>query len=334
MRTKDSIFRTSLGDGGPDAARKRLLLLLRLLISCVAIGWIGTRLPVRTALESFRALPGWLFLVPVGLMSFNTGVHSFRLWILLRRMGASPSYLSICTAIFRASFVGAFLPTGAGEVAKIYWMAQSVGSTAPVALSLFLARMMEVVCWGFVLLLGWACGVGETFPFLGKLSLFAGLGFVLIGTLGLAAIWRSWRWIPVLARHLGRGEGIPGLVGRLDSRSLGLVGAMSITFTVTNALCVWMILREQGLLLAFFDSLWIFSAGDVLISLPVTISGVGLREGVFLHILGVLGLASEKIIAVAWCRWTGELGRALIGGMLFVLGGSRIDASNQEVPGD
>jgi glycosyltransferase 2 family protein len=292
------------------------------------------RLPVGTAIEAFRSMPVWVLLVPVALMSCNTAIHSVRLFVLLRRMGTAASYLGVCAAIFRASFVGAFLPTGAGEVAKVYWMSRSVGRTAPVVLSLFVARMMEVICWGCILLLGWWSDVGLHLPILGKLSLFAGLFFVLAGSLGLLAIARGWSWMPAVSKLVGKGEGIPALVDSLDARSLLLVAVLSLPFTLTNALCVWTLLGQQGLLLEFPDVLWIFSAGDVLISLPVTISGVGVREGVFLHVLAPLGLSSEKILAVAWCRWTGELGRAMIGGMLFVLGGSTMESINQEASGD
>lgn len=48
----------------------------------------------------------------------------------------------------------------------------------------------------------------------------------------------------------------------------------------------------------------------------MTISGVGVREGVMARALAPYGAAPTLAVAIALTRWTGELGRAALGGVL------------------
>jgi hypothetical protein len=63
--------------------------------------------------------------------------------------------------------------------------------------------------------------------------------------------------------------------------------------------------------------------------LPVTLSGVGVREGVFVHALARFGATEELAVAIALTRWTGELGRAAVGGLMALWG---LTSSSPEDP--
>ena len=60
-------------------------------------------------------------------------------------------------------------------------------------------------------------------------------------------------------------------------------------------------------------------AADVLIWLPISIGGVGVRESAFAMALGPWGVPVASAVAIAITRWTGELARGAIGCMLWVL---------------
>ena len=69
------------------------------------------------------------------------------------------------------------------------------------------------------------------------------------------------------------------------------------------------------------------AAADTVIALPVTINGIGLRESTFEILLAPLSVGGELAVAVALTRWVGELQRAAVGGILFLIG-DRVGAVN------
>lgn len=78
-------------------------------------------------------------------------------------------------------------------------------------------------------------------------------------------------------------------------------------------------LRPAGLtaLLAFFPAVLIAQV------LPVSMSGLGVREGAFVLFLGPLGVADEKAIALGLLLYLLNLGVSLLGAPAFAAGGHR-----------
>ena len=72
--------------------------------------------------------------------------------------------------------------------------------------------------------------------------------------------------------------------------------------------------------LLFLEVLTLFPLIDFLVSLPISLNGVGVRESVYPLLLASHGLGMDVALAVAWTRWTGEIFRAGVGGILFLSG--------------
>ena len=83
-----------------------------------------------------------------------------------------------------------------------------------------------------------------------------------------------------------------------------------------NSLCVWLILASSSRQIDYLSVLQVIPIADALISLPISINGVGTRELVFMEVLPNLGVETEVALWCAWIRWTGELFRGLVGGGL------------------
>ena len=96
--------------------------------------------------------------------------------------------------------------------------------------------------------------------------------------------------------------------------------ALALPFVVINVLTIKILAVGMDVPLSIESIFLLFPTADALVSLPVSINGVGVREAVFSHILTGLGLSAELALTLAWCRWTGELGRAGLGGLLFLSG--------------
>ena len=107
---------------------------------------------------------------------------------------------------------------------------------------------------------------------------------------------------------------------RRDHGAAGRALLASFPYAFINCLNVWLIGLAFGLSWRYDDVLGLIPAADALISLPVTLSGVGVREGVFVHALARFGATEELAVAIALTRWTGELGRAAVGGLIALVG--------------
>jgi hypothetical protein len=81
-------------------------------------------------------------------------------------------------------------------------------------------------------------------------------------------------------------------------------------------------LRPAGLtaLLAFFPAVLIAQV------LPISMSGLGVREGAFVLFLGPLGVAQEQAIALGLLLYLLNLGVSLLGAPAFATGGRRSPA--------
>ena len=102
-----------------------------------------------------------------------------------------------------------------------------------------------------------------------------------------------------------------------DGRRLALAGALTLPLSAGNIAAAWVALHAYGLTLPLSDALALVPAMDSVILLPITVSGVGLREGVFVYVLRDMGVTEAAAVAMALTRWTGELGRSALGGVLF-----------------
>lgn len=296
---------------------------VRLVLTVVAVAWISRSVRPGAALAELRAAPAWVFAVPAGLLFVNAGLHSLRLIVLLRGLGVRARVRDAFSAIVQAQFAGLVLPRGGGDVVKVAWLARATGRLDAVLAALAVARLIEVVPWLLLLLYGLAWGLPAAYPLLGtSAATFAGL---FAGALAVSVLVA--RFGDRLAARLPFGRA-PALrfahaLRALTAapRALALASLLVLPTAALNVLSVWLVLRGYGVPMPLAEAAAVVPAADTVISLPVTVAGLGLREGVFVTFLEPWGVPESRAVAAAFTRWTGELARAALGGVLFVASG-------------
>jgi len=298
-------------------------MVLRVSITVGALAWLLSRSDAAAVLEALKTPPLYVVATPFVALLGTAALHATRLHLLLAAAGTPVPWAAVLSVWLRAAFVGAVSPRGGADVARVAWLSKAAGSVEPVVAAAVVARLLDLVPWLGMLLWGLLSGALDAHPPLkASATLFAGLfAFSLVGTTLIAALGEPLaRRLPVfreravtLARSMRRLGGHKGTLGTVALLGLG-VGAL-------NVLSVYVVARSLGAHLPVTEAIGVVPAMDTVISLPVTISGVGLREGVFVLTFGPRGLDQDAAVAAAWIRWSGELGRALVGGALFALGG-------------
>lgn len=90
---------------------------------------------------------------------------------------------------------------------------------------------------------------------------------------------------------------------------------LGVIFQLLAILILFFLAKEMGIFLAFIEWCWIFAIVSTVLFLPLTIGGIGMREGTFIGILGGLGISNEKALALSLSIFGLQLLGAFIGGV-------------------
>lgn len=303
---------------------------IRLIGTLAALAWIAHRMDVRSLLDAVSAFPPWAFLVPMSIVLVNTLNQSIRLFWVLRRLGHGVSVQTVLSCLMRGSFVGLTLPAGGGEIAKAALIGRSGPGLRAAVSALVVVRITQLPSWVLVLCWGLVVGAYVATPVL----MVAAVVFIAIATTTLTVVvvgrlpWKDqWPWSESVTRWRDGFSSIQqdrGLV-------LSLIG-LGILAAILNSAVVWILLGAAGTPIPFGTVLGLIPAADVLIWLPISVGGVGVRESVFALALEPWGIIAPSAVAIGIVRWTGELARGAIGCMLMALGEGRAADAAEVAP--
>lgn len=269
------------------------------------------------ALAALERAPVWVFVLPPVLLFFNSCVHAVRILLLLP--GSRRPFLGVLRAVLLGNFFGLILPTGGGEAVKVLALGRLTGDLETALASLGLSRVLELGPWGALLVWGAVVVLPPRLP--GYVLATGGTGLVMLALLVvvLLTLWRPssvLRWVPEWA---GRARLVRLASVRVTWARVLVCGLAAIPFALINCFVVYAILAGFGVPVPYVDVLGLIPTLDVIISLPITVSGIGVREEMFTRGFAAWGVAPATAIAVASTRWSGELFRSLVGGLLWAV---------------
>jgi uncharacterized membrane protein YbhN (UPF0104 family) len=308
---------------------RRFSLAIRFIGTGVALAWVLHRVDPNAALSALGTAPPWMFCLPVSVVSCTTALQTWRLRLVLSAMGEQTSALRIVAVLCQGSFLGLTLPSGGQELAKAALLTRVSGRLDITLAALLSVRMLQLPTWIGLLLWGLVWGLWRTHPLLG----LSATGFILVaGGVLLAMIWGVSgqrpnpsgrpmpRWIPLRIASLVQRMRHSFFALRDHVGTLVMVTLLAVPCGLLNIVLVWQIALGFSVPIDLSGCLALIPAADVVNWMPISLAGVGVRESVMVQVFGPLGVAESTAIAVGFVRWTGELFRAALGGILFLLG--------------
>jgi uncharacterized membrane protein YbhN (UPF0104 family) len=289
------------------------LLLLKWLISLALLVWVwqSVKDQMSTLNRESVALKWLLPAVLTGLLM--VALMGLRWWCILRTQGLNLSYwlVTLCSAaglIFDAALLGA----AGGDVARALLLRRLAGVPLSVAAATLMADHLAGL--GSLLLIGGTCSYLGRDLFaessLGKmafgyLALFLVLGVILLGVSFVLRGQRGLGWLP--SSFAGR-EALLKLVASWQAVGAGwpwfVAAAMvSAPLIVAHFSVFWMLMEALNAGVRWWDVMVVMPVVDALGALPITVSGLGLREALFVELLGV----GESDGALAWAGVGGHL---------------------------
>ncbi len=305
------------------------ILLLKCLVSALLMSWFLTRVDLLKVFDAVRGMPAMILVIALTLYLGTIALSALRWHLLLPHHG----YSHLVPLTLVAQYYALISPGQiAGEIMKAYRLGKGSRDAEQVVASVIIDRLAGV--WGILLLAMIGLTSGKHSPAgWGQVILWGGLALLAASTLLLRSMPGERLLRTTLSFIAGKTPRLARLTERcvrfLDawrgymqgSRTLLGVLLMGTVYQGIGILITQLLARGVGIRLPYSDWCWIFGLVSLLVFIPVTVGGIGLREGGLIFLLQELDLPSEKALALALCVFGLQLFGALLGALLDLFSG-------------
>ncbi len=295
--------------------RKFWLRGLQLLLTAAAFAYVLSLVSFDALADAVSRLPLWAFAVAMALNVASLTLGAVRWWLLFRAFGAPhpPTFARVCRFYLVGFFYNVYLPGGVGgDVVRALASKSAWGGER--AATAGLATVLVERILGLAGLLGLISMVSLVHP-------LPVLGSALLpGVLGLCGAALPVVTLPFAAWLAPR---VPGLLGRLlerlprIERALPLMAAtaLSLATQLLPALAGYVLVAGLAPQAELFDSLLIVPLASAAAFLPITVSGAGVREALFVKLYESVGIAAGTALAASLALWCAQACVAALGGL-------------------
>jgi uncharacterized membrane protein YbhN (UPF0104 family) len=302
-----------------------ILNLARLAISAGLLAWVISRAGLdQLAITVRQADPrpyAWAVLLSVaGIIA-----RAYRWRILLNAVGARVSFGRAVYLYFVGAFFNAFLPTGfGGDVVRVLEIGQ--GATSQQAAGTVLVDRLTGFIALFVLALaalpfGYHLIPTETTALIGVLAAGVMLGSLLLfeGRLLRRITARFPRALSLTGdAWMGRTYTVITACG---PRAIAGALAVSLVFNLIQTAANVLVAQALGVDVSVWTFFLFIPVATAVLLAPITISGLGLRENVYLLLFGQVGVAEDRAVAFSIGSYSLELAMGVVGGVIYFLAG-------------
>ena len=273
--------------------------------------------------EHIRAIPLYAVVIAACAWGGATLVNTARWGALLRIQGLSVPLFRLLQYNLAFTFYTIVLPGGkvSAEAVRIYQIARDTetGMRERAALSAIADRMVAALTF-VALSLAAAPLLLETLPTLPSWFLYGLVVSAVVVAVSvfvpfeLLLFWSS-RFLPEVLRNPLSKIGSSFAMFRRHPAELCFAFMLSVISALLMAGGVHVIVLSLELSVSFFATLAAFSIGTLAAMIPLTIAGVGIREGTFMYLFAAFaGTTLELGLSISLIALTASLAIAVFGG--------------------
>jgi len=288
---------------------------IRIVVSATLLTLIAWRVDWSDVADKFARLRVDLWLAAVGLYVLATIVSARRWQVYARDLGFEQTLPQYCAFSFIGMFFSLALPTlVGGDVMRVWYLNNDSGRKWPAIASVFLERVN-----GLLILIATAC-VGVLIapielPTWVIVSVWSVAGAAVLG-LACVPIMRTWSWLSDEQR-----EQLAEFVRSLRSpATLIEASSLSILVQAIAVLLVWCLGIGLGLDVPIAYYFVLVPMVSLLMLLPISLNGMGVREGATVLFLMPLGIDETSALTLAFLWFTTGVAVSLMGGMIYLFG--------------
>jgi len=305
-------------------AKPIIFFLLKLLISAGLIGYFLSRIHIERFLQTFASANLAYIALALGVYLVAQGIAAVRWATLARPLGIKTPFKDLIQYYLIGMFFNLFAPsTVGGDVTRVYYLvkdeeAQAKGrpvTTLHAAMSVLMDRAIGMVVLVWLGALALLLFPNYAVPQTARTATFLLALGLLVGAL----------LTPVLKRFLPEDGHQIAVKLRLALRSyrlhwgaLLIAALLSLTVHLIQAWMHTVMGRALDLEVPFSFCLIVYPLVGTFAAIPISLNGLGLREGGYIFLLAVIGIGTEQGIAFGLLLFLIVALDSLLGGLLFL----------------
>jgi len=304
--------------------KEKLLNLLKVCFSLALLALLLRQIGWQQTLETlgkarFSYLAAALALYLVGIV-----VRAYRWQILLNALGMDTPLARLTVLYFVGTFFSSFLPTGiGGDVVRVYELSRQSKRPIESVGTVLLDRVTGLLMLFLIALMALAFSYQLIAPNVSAailllcLGSWAGLGLMLR---------RDWleRW--GLLRIMAKIKQIRELYESITACGLKAIGgalAISLVFNVLLIAVNYLIALSLRVEIPLWYFLLFIPLISFLLILPISLSGLGVREGGYVYLFAQAGVSAPLALTMSLLFYVLNVASGLIGGVLYAFEGVR-----------
>ena len=272
------------------------------LIGIAILVYLVITMDIHQYLSHFRNLSYIELVLAVLLVLLIYFLKSFRWKLLLQSQNINYPYRDTFLSFTSSNFIAFITPGRLGEFAKIIYLKNDLGiSVSKSVSSVITDRLFDVYILLFFGLYGiLITGIGSRLLVVGFVTVCLFIPFLLFNK-NLLDKWVALiSRLPFISRIISsRGEGVRQFKeGFLQLVSIRLIpsGIISIASYLLLYIAAWFIAGSLDMQLNLLNIILVVSVANILSFLPISVSGLGTREAVFVFFLSRIGYTSEQAL--------------------------------------
>ena len=319
-----------VSNAAPARSRARWMGPLRLVVSVGLLALLVDKIDFDDLIPHGRSLPGTLAFLTLGvaLMALSMIVAAWRWQRVLVVFDAHVPMRHLVADYFAGQFVGNVLPsTIGGDVVRIARVSPDVGARDTAFASVVLERLTGFVSLPLLMIIGFALRPDLAGTTNGWIAVLTGVGTVLVFGLILVVCGH-----PALAGRFTEHENWMRYIGavhigvdrmRRQPRHAASVLALAILYQLVVVSAIYSAIHTIGLTIPNAAVFAFIPAVAMAQVLPISVSGLGLREGMLVLLLHGLGASAAQAVAVGLLWYAMLLLVSLAGAPAFAIGRRR-----------
>jgi len=306
-------------------------LLLKIIVSCALLALLLWRVPLGEIGVHMRSFHAITLVVVVSLSLACWGIAAIRQWCLLPEF----RYRDLLYVTFVAKFYATVLPGQiAGDVVKAYRLGQQSPRAGHAEAATLLDRGLGLFALFVVSAIASLYSTRLPMPF--RLFFICGvIGIPIGGAIVASSLFRGVMVERLLARRRGRigafvREFSLALHDHLHRPGMLLVAMLPAILFHASCIAMQVLLGDDlGIKLGWADWTVVYAGVSLVMLLPVSVAGLGLREGGYVGLLALFGYKASAALSLSFVILGAALVAALVGGGLeLVTITSRVRASS------
>ena len=308
--------------------RPQLGLILRLLTAVVLLTALFLIIDRDALLATFLTVDPALYFL--GLAAFVGTILTWTLrWhLLMRAAGEVITYDKSLATLTIGMFFSMFLPTVVGtDLGRVYELGRDDSYRKSILIStVLLDRLMGLMTISLMALLGLAAGSqfagnqGVNLTVIGTLIVLFGGWVLVFNKRAEKLIFRIIDSLPLVKRFSINLHKVYSAVDGLyrQPRLIAQAGSVSIVNSLCTILATLLAARSIGVNISplyffiFMPIIWI------IITIPISLSGLGVREGAFIFFFSQIGVTNSDAVAISLLYYSYNVIVGVVGGLLLL----------------